>query len=154
MTEISPSLTLLFKGLDLGLDLTDPLPAAPGFLGARAGQALNHITVCARELTLALEPEQGIHDLVSKAALGVGKPLVKGETQFYTTRAGWLNANPALLGLFAGPDADTCLVMGLAREGWVNQNTAPKAITRLENALKEMGVNFSLKEVLPWTRLR
>ncbi len=139
--------------INLQLPEVDIFPAIPAFLGVQAGQQLNHVTVNAQEL-FNMEFEKTFEKVISEALLSIGTPLNDAE-YYFQTRAGWLNANPAVICVL--PDADLpeerLKVVAFAKEGWISQKTAIKAIERFKAALKKQGTGFDEKNILPLTRL-
>jgi len=66
--------------------------------------------------------------VAEQADSGTGDYAMAGQT-----RAGWLNANPAILIGVVGKDQ--VQVIALAKEGLINQKTAPGALQRFASAL-------------------
>ena len=142
------------KDIDSGFKIPDAMFsfAIPSFLGVQAGQALNDLTVFIEEFYNFDLPQK--EDIV-KSLKKIGSPIDE-EGLSYRTRAGWLNANPAVICV---PDLQdfngkgNCRVAAFAREGLINQKTAFKAVKRFEKSLQEIGAKFSSKTVVPLIRL-
>ena len=137
-----------------GCDVTPPdavgSSSVPSFLGVRAGQSLNHLTVYARHYSDAALPDQAI-----ERSLGSIGSALASDASLYRTRAGWLCANPAVIWV-TEPNQDMLsgfAAISFAREGLLNQKTAVGAVRRFENALKNQGGHFSAKTVIPLTRM-
>jgi len=144
----------------LGIEMVTPLidSVLPSALGARTGQKLNKITVWEEKLSdLSMPPfgEQAVHD----ALRAIGSPI-DNEEAFKVptrgcgvlTRAGWFNANPALVFFVLNDTRSTeATIMALAREGWISQKTAPKAALRFKKALAGQGVVFNSAPILSST---
>ena len=126
--------------------------AIPSFLGVQAGQSLNDLTVFAEEFYgFDRSDKKEISDCLNK----IGSPL-DGDGLSYQTRAGWLNANPAVLCVPDLPDFNktgTVRAVAFAKEGVINQKTALKAVKRFEKSLQNIGAKFSSKNIVPLTRL-
>jgi hypothetical protein len=85
----------------------------------------------------------------------IGSPVAEDGLS-YRTRAGWLNANPAVICVPDLPDFNekgTLRVVAFAKEGLISQKTALKAVKRFDKSLKDIGVKFSSKTVVPLTKL-
>ena len=126
--------------------------AIPSFLGVKAGQSLNDLTVFIQEFYAFARPEkQNIADGLNK----IGS-VMDEKGLAYKTRGGWFNANPAVIcvpDLNAFSESAAFKAVAFAREGLINQKTAFKAVKRLEASLLDMGCKFSSKTVIPLTRL-
>ncbi|MBN1957777.1 MAG: hypothetical protein JW773_06210 [Desulfuromonadales bacterium] len=126
--------------------------AIPSFLGVQAGQALNDVTVFVAEFYDfdRLETQQVIDSLKTLGA------CLDEESCSYKIRAGWLNANPAVVcipDLDEFPENGRFKAVAFAKEGFINQKTAFKAVKRLESTLYHIGITFRCKNVVPLTRL-
>ncbi len=141
------------KNIDQNLNLSEfnHTPIIPSFIGVQAGQSLNHLTVHASEF---YNLETVDYKTIEASFNTIGKPIA-GQGLFYKTRAGLLNANPALI--FTSFNSESSqknfTVFCLAKEGWINQKTATKAIKRFEMAISHQGVSFKIKTIIPLTRL-
>jgi hypothetical protein len=144
----------LLKSYNVSLPVSGALGSflAPAFLGARAGQSLNHLTVCVEELSELVLPASD-PDVFITAANRIGKPADPSTPFCFTTRAGWLNANPAMICLFPETGNGKLTIAAFAKEGLISQKTAAKAISRYKTALADSGVTFAAKTRLPLTRM-
>jgi hypothetical protein len=126
--------------------------AIPSFLGVQAGQSLNDLTVFVQEFyAFARAEKQNITDGLNRVGA-----IVDEEGLAYKTRAGWFNANPAIIcipDLNSFSESGAFKAVAFAKEGLINQKTAFKAVKRLEASLLDMGCKFSSKTVIPLTRL-
>jgi hypothetical protein len=126
--------------------------AMPAFLGVQAGQSLNDITVFAVEFYgFDCQDKKEISDCLNK----IGSPLAEDGLS-YRTRAGWFNANPAVICVPDLPDFNqtgTFRAVAFAKEGFINQKTALKAVDRFKKSLQDIGAKFSSKNIVPLTRL-
>ncbi len=142
------------KDIDSGFKIPDAMFtfAIPSFLGVQAGQTLNDLTVFVEEFYNFDLPQK---EVIVKCLNKIGTPIDE-EGFSYQTRAGWFNANPAVICV---PDLQELSETGnfraaaFAREGFINQKTAFKAVKRFEKSLGDTGAGFSSKTVVPLTRL-
>lgn len=126
--------------------------AIPSFLGVQAGQSLNDVTVFVAEFYDfdRLETQQVIDSLKTLGS------CLDEESCSYQIRAGWLNANPAMVcfpDLSEFPENGCFKAVAFAKEGVINQKTAFKAVKRLESALHHLGITFRCKNVVPLIRI-
>lgn len=152
----------LLKGLSVDgpriSSLTAELASAvPAYLGVRAGQRLNRVTVSAESLT-DFNTGQLWDRHLPQALASIGRVIeVEGPAARESlilcarTRAGWLNLNPALLCVVdTGRDGAASLqVCAFAKEGWISQRTAPGAIGRFKRALDLQGIAFRTETIIP-----
>jgi len=143
----------LLEQFDPGFKLPDiiDMPVIPSFLGVQAGQSLNHLTVHVQEFYNFNTLDK---KTLETALNSIGSVLTE-KGYYFKTRAGWLNANPAVILVSAdGEPLIKCLkVICFAKEGLINQKTATKAIKRFETALKNQRSEFFVKTIIPLNRL-
>ncbi|WDP90885.1 MAG: hypothetical protein HUN04_14760 [Desulfobacter sp.] len=153
-------LTEIVDKLGIGIDTPWIVSALPSAMGARAGQQLNEMTVYAERLSNLSMPPDG-EQALDDALRAIGNPM-DNDASFQgrkggcgvLTRAGWFNANPALV-FFARNETKNmeATIMALAKEGWISQKTAPKAVLRFKKALIRQGIEFIATPILPLTRI-
>ena len=147
------------SGLNMGLSKMVSFPAIPSFLGVQAGQSLNHVTA-AGELFSDLDFSNAGDHKIEDALRRIGSAIrdqslqLPENTFFYKTRAGWLNANPAMICVIPCSDDPKCFqAITLALEGLINQKTAQKALLRFKKAMSNLGIGFCSQELIPPGRL-
>lgn len=108
--------------------------------GVNFGQSFNQMTVA--EAVIPEEQTDGLGDRVRRAGKAVGRVMSEkaagdgGPSLFaIETRAGWLNLNPAWLILAVTEEG--IILVAMAREGLIDQKTAPGALARFERAFKK-----------------
>jgi len=159
MSEIIEKFTE--KGLDLPYLEDMVFPAIPAALGARFGQEMfGQLTVHSEIITGANKTPIARENVLN--ALGsIGSavdPTVDDAPNdhffYFQTRAGWLNANPALICVIDLSDNQGGLqAAAFAKEGLISQKTALKAVARFKKALAGQGIEFTDKVQVSQTKV-
>lgn len=137
----------------------------PAYMGASFGQQLNKLTSAAVSLSDFDKDLMSSQKMVEAiGAVGIVMAEADGPEEEGTdddfvlwarVRAGWLNANPALVAVIDGrkAGAGTIQVAAFAKEGFISQKTATGAIRRIERALENRGIAFKSETIVPQTVL-
>lgn len=145
--------TLDNSPINQSLQGLEGFPLIPAFLGAQAGQTLNHLTIHGIKI-YQLKSDPPAKKAVQKALSAIGSPI-DDDAWYYKTRGGWLNANPAVICAlpFEKDGEDGFQIISIAREGLINQKTVVKVMKRFETALRQQDVAFLSDILIEMSRL-